>query len=336
MPIQLLPFCDVPLEQESDFFVVLSKKELGETSTHNPYYKVSFQDAQRSANAMIWNDSAWFSSCANQWSVGNFYKIRGIVKKTAKYGEQLEIKQMREVREEDRQMGFSEADFVPQSAFDMQEMYDDILDILCDTIGENDPLFELCKTIFVQYKDELMVQSAASHNHHAFVGGWLEHTRNVTKTAVFLGRRYAEQYPDLNPPLDIGLIAAGASLHDIGKLREIALAGVGFEYTVEGNLIGHMLQGRDIVRETCNELKIEGERYLLLEHIIVAHQRLPEWGAPKPPMIPEALLVHYADDIDAKFAILTAIRDAIPDGELFSNARNSLTYKVYRADGQEY
>lgn len=335
MAIQLLPFCDVPLDRESDFFVVLSKKELGETAKGNPYFKVTFQDAQRAVNSMIWNDSVWFSPCSDVWRIGNFYKIRGVVKGT-KYGDQLEINQIRDVREEDRQNGFSETDFVAQSAFDVQEMYDDILDILIENIGENDPLFELCKTIFTQYKEELLAQSAASHNHHAFVGGWLEHTRNVTKNAVFLAHRYAEQYPDLDPPIDIGLVAAGAALHDIGKLREIALVGVGFEYTVEGNLIGHMLQGRDIVRETCCELKMEGERVLLLEHIIIAHQRLPEWGAPKPPMIPEALLVHYADDIDAKFAIMTGIRNAIPSGELFSTMRNSLTYKIYRADGEDY
>jgi 3'-5' exoribonuclease len=66
-------------------------------------------------------------------------------------------------------------------------------------------------------------------------------------------------------------------------------------------VIGHILQGRDVVREAAAELEIDPEVLLRLEHVVISHQRLPEWGSPKPPMTPEALLVHYADDIDAKY-----------------------------------
>ena len=171
---------------------------------------------------------------------------------------------------------------------------------------------------------------AARHNHHAFVAGWLEHTLSVTRTAVYLADKYAEDYPDLKPPLDRGMVVAGAILHDIGKLRELEQRPEGTVYTAEGGLIGHMLLGRDIVREAAAAAPLPGDLLLRLEHLIIAHQRLPEWGSPKPPMTPEALLVHYADDIDAKFAMMAAILadDANP-GPLTSK-KNVLMQQVYR------
>ena len=109
---------------------------------------------------------------------------------------------------------------------------------------------------------------------------------------------------------------AGAILHDIGKLREYDCRPEGAAFSAEGALIGHILLGRDIVREAAAEIRLDADTLLRLEHIIVAHQRLPEWGSPKPPMTPESLLVHYADDIDAKFE---------HDGRHFEKRRQSRT-----------
>ena len=106
----------------------------------------------------------------------------------------------------------------------------------------------------------------------------------------------------------------------------------GAEYTVPGTLIGHILQGRDMLREAAAEHPIHPEKLLRLEHIIVSHQRLPEWGAPKPPMFPEALLVHYADDIDAKLQMMLEAMAADPtEGPMTSN-RNPLRQKIYRGE----
>jgi 3'-5' exoribonuclease len=90
------------------------------------------------------------------------------------------------------------------------------------------------------------------------------------------------------------------------------------------------LQGRDIVREAAAGRKIDQETLLRLEHVIVAHQRLPEWGAPKPPMTPEALIVHYADDLDAKLQMMvSALREDAGDGPMTSK-RNPLGHQIYR------
>ena len=96
----------------------------------------------------------------------------------------------------------------------------------------------------------------------------------------------------------------------------------GTVYTASGALIGHFLQGRDIVREAAATCPLPPDTLLRLEHLIIAHQRLPEWGSPKPPMTPEALLVHYADDIDAKFHMMVEVlRNDTSEGPVTSKKK---------------
>ncbi len=189
---------------------------------------------------------------------------------------------------------------------------------------------DLVVSILEANREVLLGLPAAARNHHAFSGGFLEHVVSVTRTAVYLAAKYDDYYPDLKPRLNRGLVVAGAILHDIGKLRELEWRPEGAAYTAEGALIGHILQGRDMVREAAVGRAIDPELLLRLEHIIVSHQRLPEWGSPKPPMTPEALLVHYADDLDAKFHMLhAALRDDATPGPLTSK-KNVLGQQFYR------
>jgi 3'-5' exoribonuclease len=140
--------------------------------------------------------------------------------------------------------------------------------------------------------------------------------------------KYRRDYPEWR--LNRDLVIAGAILHDIGKLREVEVTPAGGAYTPAGELIGHVLLGRDMLREAAAGKPIDAETLLRLEHIIVSHQRLPEWGSPKPPMTPEALLVHYADDLDAKLhAAHEALAEPGGNGFVTSN-RNALGQKLFR------
>ena len=96
----------------------------------------------------------------------------------------------------------------------------------------------------------------------------------------------------MRPPLDKSLVVAGAVLHDIGKLIELDAQPQGAAYSARGKLIGHILLGRDMVRDKASEIDgLDSEQLLRLEHIIISHQNLPEWGSPIAPHTPEALLV---------------------------------------------
>ena len=120
--------------------------------------------------------------------------------------------------------------------------------------------------------------------HHSYTSGLLEHVWSMTRIAGFLADHYAKYYDDLDPPLNRGLIVAATILHDIGKLRELEYHPVEARYTKEGSLIGHILMGRDMVREAAS--KIEGfpqELLLCLEHAILAHHGKREFGSPVAP-----------------------------------------------------
>jgi len=148
--------------------------------------------------------------------------------------------------------------------------------------------------------------------------------------------KYADYYPEMKPPLDKDLVVAGGILHDIGKLREMQERPEGATHTAEGSLIGHILIGRDMVREAAAALpetiRTGSDKLLRLEHLIITHQGRPEWGSPKPPMTPEALLVHYADDIDAKYQMMVAVlRDDTNPGPVTSK-KNILMQQVYRGE----
>lgn len=321
--------------QEADLFALLTVKEELTTRDGKPYFKVGFRDARREVSFPIWGDSPWAEECRRQWAPGVAYKLRAVFRET-NYGPQLDIRKIREVVAADAADGFDPAMFLPQSRFDPAAMFDELLAIARDEIADA-ALRRLTVALLTENRTALLTLPAATRNHHAFAGGFLEHVLSATRTAVFLAKKYDDYYTDLEPRLNVSLVVAGAILHDIGKLRELEWKPEGAAYTSAGALIGHILQGRDLVREAAARQAAAGEPLdadvlLRLEHIIVSHQRLPEWGSPKPPMTPEALLVHYADDLDAKFQMVyLALRDDATPGPLTSK-KNVLVQQFYRGE----
>jgi len=326
--VPLVCLADMTHGQEGDLFLLMTAKEPSTTREGKPYFKVAFRDARREVSFPIWDNSPWSGECRERWTPGLFYKVRAVYRDSS-YGPQLEIRKIREVVEADQADGFSPTMCQPSSRFEPQAMYDELRQIVCQRILRPG-LRELTELLLEENRAKLLCFPAARRHHHAYVGGYLEHVLSVTRTAVYLADKYADYYPDLRPPLDKELVVAGAVLHDIGKLRELDQQPADTYFTPEGELIGHVLLGRDMVREAAARVEIDGQTLLRLEHMVVSHQRLPEWGAPKPPMTPEALLVHYADDLDAKYHMMVAIlRDDKTSGPVTS-AKNLLQQKVYR------
>ena len=164
---------------------------------------------------------------------------------------------------------------------------------------------------------------AAQSLHHGFSGGLVEHIWSVTRVCTFLIKHYAEYYDNLNPPLDRDVVVAAAILHDIGKLRELDYHPVEAKYTKHGTLIGHIVLGRDMIRDKAREIgEFPEETLLLLEHAILAHHGRMEFGAPKEPATLEALIVHYADEIDAKI-------NAVASERMRSTTEGEFTGKIF-------
>jgi 3'-5' exoribonuclease len=328
--VPLLSLDEIAPGQEADMFVLLSAKEELTAKNGKPYFKVAFRGREREVSFPIWDNSPWAAECRSQWTPGVFYKVRAVYRETG-FGPQLEIRKIREVVDSDAAEGFDPNACRAQSRFDPQAMFAELKVIARERIDQP-ALRGLVESILTKHQEEIKTFPAARHNHHAFVGGLLEHTLSVTRTALFLADKYAEYYPDMRPPLNKGLVVAGAILHDIGKLREYDCRAEATTYSAEGAMIGHMLLGRDIVREAAAEIKnqFDADTLLRLEHVIVAHQRLPEWGSPKPPMTPEALLVHYADDIDAKMNMMAGILKNDSNPGPVTSKKNVLMQHVYK------
>jgi 3'-5' exoribonuclease len=328
----VVPLSEMVHAQEADVFALMTAKDELTTREGKPYFRVAFRDAGREVQFPIWGDSPWAAECRDQWSPGAFYKLRAVFRQTT-YGPQLEIRKIRPVVDADAADGFDPLMLLPRSRFDPQAMYAEMVDIATDRIADA-PLRALVLDILSSRREMLLRWTAARRNHHAFVGGFLEHTLSVTRSCVQLADKYDEYYPEMVPRLDKGLVVAGAMLHDIGKLVELEQGAAGATYTAQGHLIGHVLLGRDVVRDTAPRHAVDPETLLRLEHIIVAHQRLPEWGSPKPPMTPEALIVHYADDLDAKYYMLVSILASDTNPGPVTSRKNILQTEIFRGLGQ--
>ncbi|HYO23649.1 MAG TPA: HD domain-containing protein [Lacipirellulaceae bacterium] len=325
---KLLRLCELTSGQEADFFALLAAKETLTTKDGKPYFRVTFRDAAREVSFPIWSDAPLAIPCRDDWTAGAFYKLRASYRDTT-FGPQLEIRRIRAVTEADAKDGFDPAMCMARSRREPAELFAELRELVEEHIVDVQ-LSAVVASLLDDNREQLLQLPAATHNHHAYAGGFLEHVLSVAQTCVYLAQKYQHVCPELKPPLDADLVVAGGVLHDIGKLRELQLTPTGAEYSESGALIGHILQGRDMLREAAARLQFTGERLLRLEHIIVAHQRLAEWGSPKPPMTPEALLVHYADDMDAKLQMMMgAIVGDATVGPL-TTSRNALKQKFYR------
>jgi 3'-5' exoribonuclease len=290
---------DMNAGQFDDFFVLLAEKAKGKTREGKPFFTCRFRDARRSATSMIWEDGGLYHACERDWQEGQFYKIRGTFTPSDRFGPQIEIQDIRPITAADMERGFQPSDLVECSRFDPAAMLAE-LKVLAEKNIDDLPLRQLVLTILDRHAPALQRVPATLTRFHPFLGGLLEHTLAVTRSALELVERYRSYYPDLKPPLNRDLVTAGAILHDIGRVLEFDETLMP-QPTVPGRLLGHLFLGRDLVRDTARELgNVKPELLQLLEHMIITHLNLPEWGSPRLPLIPESLILHHADDLDAK------------------------------------
>ena len=178
--------------------------------------------------------------------------------------------------------------------------------------------------------DQLDYYPAASKLHHAEKSGLLHHTSTMLRMAGYVCQVY--------PQLDADLLAAGVILHDLCKIEEMAADEIGMvsDYTAEGMLIGHLVDGVAQIDALGRELGTRPETLMMIKHMILSHHDLPEYGSPKPPMFPEAEALHTLDLLDARmFEMTRALKNAQPGG--FTERIWSLERRLYRrkSDGAQ-
>lgn len=317
---------DVVDGQEAVCFAALVKKTRGMTKANQPFIKCLFRDKRVSCEAPLWHDHRYIQE-AEGWTEGLAYRLQMRASFNLRYGMQIEILGIRPATDADAADGYDFNDLVESGKYPPQKLIDSILNRVHKYIVEPH-LKQLVLQILNDHDDLLRKMPAAQSMHHNYTGGLLEHVWSMSRVGELLVEHYGGYYDTLNPPLDKGLVIAAIIMHDIGKLRELKYHPVEARYTKEGSLVGHVLMGRDLVRETAKTIDgFPEELLLLLEHAILSHHGKREFGAPILPQTIEALLVSYIDDLDAKMNVAARQR-------LLSKTDDDFTDRVYALDNR--
>jgi len=268
------------------FFVIKSvDSKVTNNSNTNKYLDFNLGDATGDINAKLWESN---EEIENKFKQNTLVKIKGSVNEWR--GKlQLKIEMIRLAEERDE---VNICDYVAVAPYSPEKMYDDILNYLSKI--KNTDIQNIVTNILSDNEQKLMHYPAAKSNHHAIRSGLLYHTTTMLKA----GEKLSEIYTYLNTDL----LYAGIILHDIGKIFEMNASEIGIvsEYTVEGQLIGHIVQGIKMIETASIQVNADKEVSMLLQHMVLAHHYEAEYGSPKKPMIPEAEMLHHLDIMDAR------------------------------------
>jgi len=277
-------------------FAFVRRRDERQDKAGRAYLDLELGDASGSIGAKAWSDSA---ALRREFSAGDFVRFRGQVQS---YRDQLQLRldDCRRATDADREEGFDESELVPSTREDVA----DLVSRLESTLEKNvrsEPLRRLVRETLEVHGAALRVHPAAKSIHHAYRGGLLEHTVSMMELALLVAGHYRE--------LDAELLLVGVLFHDLGKLLELGEM-PGSDYTAEGRLVGHIVLGRDLVRERAAAIPgfPDGLR-LHLEHLVLSHQGRQEFGSPVVPSTPEALALHAIDDLDSKLALVRQLKE---------------------------
>jgi 3'-5' exoribonuclease len=263
-------------------FFCVTQKSVRSKKDGSPYLALTLGDSSGQVECRMWDPGD-----AGEFAQGDVVKVQGQV---SRYQGRLQITvdKLRKAAAGE----FSAADFVPATERDVDEMWAELKEWM-STMQDAD--FRRLAQAFLDDAEiaaALREAPAAKALHHAWIGGLLEHILSLMGVADAVVRKY--------PGANRDLLLTGVLLHDIGKLKELSW-GTSFEYTLPGQLLGHITMGVRMVEQKIAALgDFPEEKRVLVEHLILSHHGRYEFGSPKLPMIPEAILLHYLDDMDAK------------------------------------
>ena len=294
-------------------FYLLKSAVSKTTVSKKPFLAAVLADNTGEIEAKIWD----YSGPIGSRDEGTILKIQGSVN-DYKGKLQLIIEKIRLLAEGDQvDMGA----LLPVAPIDVDQYYRDIQDIV-STIEDEDYI-AIAGEMLERHGEELRKIPAAKSVHHSFLHGLLMHTANMLSIADFLARQY-------EGTVNRSLLLTGTLLHDLAKSREFIFSELGLvtDYSVEGQLLGHLVMGAQEVADLCRENELPEEKSVLLQHMILSHHGEPEFGAAVRPACAEAELLSYIDLIDSRMEIY---RDTLSKTEpgTFSNRIFALEKRVY-------
>jgi 3'-5' exoribonuclease len=280
-------------------FVVVSKQAKPKKSGEL-YLALILADRSGHIEAKMWDNVAEHIDCFEQ---DDFVKIRGLINKfNGRF--QLTLHKVRSLEESEVEFD----DYLPRTTKDIGALWRMLEEFVA---GFRDQHLKALVQAFMndpQIERAYKNAPAAKSLHHAYIGGLLDHVVSLFQLCDLACRNYPQM-------IDRDLLLAGAFLHDIGKVHELTFAR-SFSYTTRGQLLGHMVIELEMLQQKIALVPGFPEEYkTLLEHLIISHHGKYEFGSPKMPMFPEALMLHYLDDLDSKMEAMRAHFQREPDAE---------------------
>lgn len=293
-------------------------KQTAMTKAGKPYDSLILQDKTGTLDAKIWDVGSAgieeFDSLDYIYVMGDVTSFQGAL--------QLNVKRVRRMDP----MDCNPADYLPVSEKNIGEMYKQLLDLIGSL--SNPYLKKLAESFFKDpdFAKRFQFHSAAKSVHHGFVGGLVEHTLSVAQMCDFMSKQY--------PILNRDLLLTAAMFHDIGKLEELSVFPEN-DYTDEGQLLGHIMMGAEMIGEKICQIPDFPKRLSIeLKHCILAHHGELEYGSPKKPALIEALALSYADNTDAKMQTMKEALSAVPENSLEWQGYNRLLETNIRRTGK--
>ena len=276
-------------------FFLVHEKEIRNTREGKSYLRLELGDRSGTIEARMWD---LFETIAKDINRDDFVKVQARVE-IFRNKPQLALQQVRRAKPEEIDL----VDFLPHTKEDVDKLYGRLLEF-AESIG-NPWLKALVTGIISDPKiaPRYKRAPAAKVMHHAFIGGLLEHVVGLCALGRLLATHYAE--------LDVDLLLTAAMLHDVGKLDELCYERA-IGYTTEGQLLGHIVMELETVSRAMDGIPgFPAPLKTVVQHMLISHHGQYEFGSPKLPMIREAMVFHYMDDLDSKMA---AVRAALGSG----------------------
>ncbi len=289
-------------------FYLCVEKHLRHTRSGNLFIDLILRDNTGKIHGKIWNKVQEFDK---KFSQGDPVAIKGNVESFLDRP-QLTITRINKATVQNyARYGFDPALIVPTSDNDPQKMWNEIISIIRSI--KNPLLKKLSYNLYNKNKEKLLTHPASARMHHNYRSGFLENVLSMAKLAKTLAPHYN---------LDVDMVCVGVLLHDIGKLDCIE-SEYETSYTEKGNLLGHIVVGRDMVCDEAKKIKNFPKDLLLkIEHMILSHQGKYKWKSPKKPAFAEALLVHLIDLLDSQMNIMDQEIKADQDKDIFTSKYN--------------
>jgi 3'-5' exoribonuclease len=280
------------------------------------YLQLLLQDRTGTMKAMYWDVP---TTVADGVRTGAVYQVQG---KVENYMDDLQIR-VTGIRAPSGTVDWGE--FLPESDRSADELSAEFDEMLEGMSNANLKALLLGLRRHEKMWPRYLNAPAATAIHHAYLRGLCEHSLNIAR----LCHKLADLYPEANRDL----LVAGALLHDLGKAYEYD-SGPTFQRTTYGELVGHLAIGDNLVVQLAHDVQgISAEEVWQVRHLVLSHHGTYEFGSPVLPKTLEGLLLHYADNIDAKVGTYRQMADNIPEGEVWTDKVFSLDFRrLYRPD----